>query len=114
MRQVRATAAHQPPKRPPLQVDVGELVTVGDRDTDWPAFVFVAAATGAGWVPSRHLSADRGSATVQVRYDTTELTTRDGELLDVLAEDTTSGWLWCRAADGRAGWIPTRTVEPSV
>jgi hypothetical protein len=72
----------------------------------------VTAADGCGWVPARHLSADRGPAVVRVPYDTTELATQDGELLEVLVEDARSGWLWCRSADRRQGWVPIRTVQP--
>jgi uncharacterized protein YgiM (DUF1202 family) len=44
-------------------------------------------------------------------YDTTELPTRVGETLDVVARDDESGWLWCRSADGREGWVPSRTLQ---
>lgn len=49
------TADHETPDRPPLTVTPGESVTVGERDTEWPAFVFLAAAHGSGWVPARHV-----------------------------------------------------------
>ena len=51
----------------------GESVTVGDRDTTWPAFVFVVSSHGEGWVPSRNLSDDSGATLVTIGYDTTEL-----------------------------------------
>ncbi len=44
-------------------------------------------------------------------YDTAELPTEEGEELEVLHEDLTSGWLWCRAKDGREGWVPERTLS---
>lgn len=84
---------------------------VGDRDTEWPEFVFVTAADGDGWVPARHLSQSSGTAVVRTAYDTTELPTRVGEELEVIAEDLRSGWLWCRAATDRHGWVPVRTVQ---
>jgi len=112
MRRVTASAAHQIPERTPLRVDAGDQVEVGERDAEWPAFVFVVAAGGGcGWVPARHLSsATAGPATVLVPYDTTELPAEAGQTLDVLAEDSESGWLWCRDASGRQGWIPQRSV----
>jgi SH3 domain len=82
---------------------------VGERDSEWPAFVLVTAETGSGWVPERHLDRQGASAVVIERYDTTELATEEGEELEVLHEDLPSGWLWCRAKDGREGWIPERT-----
>lgn len=81
----------------------------GDQDPEWPEFVFVTAAHGTGWVPARYLSQPFGPAVVQTRYDTTELPTQVSEVLEVVAEDVTSGWLWCRSSTGRQGWVPIRT-----
>jgi len=108
---VRVRVAHEIPERSPLQLTVGDEVQVGDRDSEWPEFVFVTAAGGSGWVPARHLSQAAGPAVVQTAYDTTELPTRDGQMLEVLVEDRRSGWLWCRAGTGDEGWVPVRTVE---
>lgn len=113
VRAVRAKTAHQIPDRPPIRVSIGEHVNVGERDGEWPEFVFVRSANGSGWVPARHLSSSSGSAVVRTAYDTTELPTHAGELLHVIVEDLTSGWLWCRSADGREGWVPVKTVEPA-
>jgi hypothetical protein len=111
--QARAVAkvAHQIPDRAPLRLSVGQRVDAGDRDTEWPEFVFVTAPQGAGWVPARHLSAPSGSAVVETGYDTTELPTQAGDMLDVLAEDLASGWLWCRSGEGREGWVPLNTLD---
>jgi hypothetical protein len=111
MRRVRARTAHQIPDRPSIHLAVGEEVRVGDRDTEWPEFVFVIASHGAGWMPARHLSRSSGLAVVEAAYDTAELPTEAGDVLEVVAEDLTSGWLWCRSADGREGWVPVKTVE---
>jgi hypothetical protein len=111
---VVAREPHAIPERPPLTLASGDVVTVGRRDGDWPAFVFVTAPQGSGWVPSRHLSADAGRAVVQTPYDTTELATRSGEILEVIDRDDESGWLWCRSTDGREGWVPSRSVEATT
>jgi hypothetical protein len=39
------------------------------------------------------------------------ISTEEGEELQVLQEDLASGWLWCRAKDGREGWVPERTLS---
>lgn len=111
MRRVVARIAHEIPDRPPIQVSVGERVDVGERDTQWPEFVFVTTAQGSGWVPARHLSGTSDNAVVRTGYDTTELPTHVGEVLDVVAEDLASGWLWCRSREGREGWVPLTTLE---
>ena len=72
---------------------IGEQVEVGPRDTEWPEFVFVTAEYGSEWVPARHLSTSSGTAVLTTSYDTTELPTQVGDLLEVLAEDNASGWL---------------------
>lgn len=105
-----ARSAHEIPDRPPIRVNVGDRVEVGERDGEWPAFVFVTDQKGSGWIPERHLDRQGASAVVTEGYDTTELPTKEGEELEVLHEDLTSGWLWCRGKNGREGWVPERTL----
>ena len=111
-RKVRAARAHEIPGRLLLQLSHGQQVNARRRDDHWPAFVFVTAAGGQGWVPARHLDADCGPATVVEPYDNTELPTTAGETLTVIARDDESGWLWVRSASGREGWVPDDTVQP--
>lgn len=63
-------------------------------------------------MPSRHLSAAEGSATVITPYHTRELNGQPGDLLTVIERDDESGWLWCRNPGGKEGWIPVRSLEP--
>jgi hypothetical protein len=107
----RAVEDHRIPERAPLQVAVGERVSVGERDTEWPAFVFVTGTQGEGWVPRRHLSGDSGEATVLVAYDTTELPVDVGDEVEVIERDDPSGWWWCRNAAGEEGWVPVAALE---
>ncbi|GAA2101154.1 SH3 domain-containing protein [Brevibacterium salitolerans] len=83
---------------------------VGDRDEEWPAFVFVIAANGSGWVPSRFIDIDGQTGVVREGYDTTELPARKGEYVEVLRDDAESRWSWCRNGDGREGWIPHKVL----
>jgi hypothetical protein len=114
MRRAVAKIAHEIPDRPPLRLRVGDRVDVGDRDSNWPEFVFVTAPGGSGWVPARHLSASSGTAVVLTAYDTRELPTHVGEVLDVLAEDLISGWGWCRSSERREGWVPVATLAAAT
>ncbi|MEJ1091512.1 SH3 domain-containing protein [Microbacterium istanbulense] len=104
------TADHEIPDRPPLAIRPGDVVQVGDWDTEWPAFIFVTASQGTGWVPGRHLDIDGPVGIVRVAYDTTELPAVTGESVDVIENDAESGWSWCRNSDGREGWIPHRVL----
>ncbi|GAB3151409.1 SH3 domain-containing protein [Microbacterium neimengense] len=104
------TADHEIPERDPLSVLPGERVTVGERDTEWPAFVFVTTTNGSGWVPARHIDIDGAAGIVRTGYDTTELAARAGDVVEILADDIESGWSWCCDAAGREGWVPNRTL----
>ena len=101
-----AVSDHEVPARPAIQISVGERVLVGQRSPDWPAFVFVTSDLGEGWVPSRHLTTAKGTATVEADYDTTELPVAAGDSVEVLTRDDASGWWWCRSEAGNEGWVP--------
>ena len=111
MTRLRATAPHEIPDRPPIQVVPGQHVRVGQRDTEWPAFVFITTGTGAGWVPERYLDTSSDPAEVLTSYDTTELATSAGEELILIERDGPSGWARVRNAAGSQGWVPLRTIE---
>lgn len=108
---VKAISAHEIPERKPIEVRPGEVVGVGRRDTTWPAFVYVTAGSGEGWVPARHLDIEGSRGVVVEGYDTTELATSVGEMLEVVKRDEKSGWIWCRNQAGREGWVPLSTVD---
>jgi hypothetical protein len=112
MTRLRATAPHQIPDRPPIQLVPGQQVQVGQRDTEWPAFVFITTGTGAGWVPKRYLDTSSDPAEALTGYDTTELATTAGEELILIERDDPSGWARVRNAAGGEGWVPLRTIEP--
>ncbi|MFI2102524.1 SH3 domain-containing protein [Isoptericola sp. NPDC019693] len=107
---VRVVADHEIPSRAPVRVAPGDEVRVGDRDDTWPAFVFVTTQEGSGWVPERHLDDGRPVAVVRTAYDTQELAVTAGETVEMAADDPGSGWSWCVAGDGRAGWVPHRAL----
>lgn len=119
VKQVTARTAHEIPDQPPLQLTVGKKVRAGDYDTEWPEFVFVTTAHGTGWVPARHLSQPSGPAVAQTAYDTTELPTRIGDVLDVLAEDRSAGGCGADPAVASKAGFPlgpsrTRPEAPSA
>lgn len=105
-----APTGHVPSSRPPIRVRIGEVVTVGERDTEWPAFVMVTSGSGQGWVPARYLSTHVGEATVVTAYDTTELAVAAGAEVSVTERDDESGWWWCEDDAGGAGWVPQRAL----
>lgn len=112
MTRLRAITAHTIPQRPPIHVVPGQRVRAGKRDGQWPAFVFVTASDGAGWIPERYLDTSSAPAVVLTGYDTTELATTAGEVLTLIERDDPGGWAWIRNAAGQEGWVPMSTVEP--
>ena len=111
MTRLRASAPHEIPDRPPVQVVPGQHVRVGQRDTEWPAFVFITTGNGAGWVPERYLDTSSDPAKALTSYDTTELATTAGEELILIERDDPSGWARVRNVAGSEGWVPLRTIE---
>lgn len=97
---------HEIPDSAPLRIEPGDRVRVGERDRTWPAFVFVTTDDSEGWMPERYLDESRPEATANAPYDSTEIPVRTGDAVDVLLSDDRSGWSWCRARDGREGWVP--------
>ena len=109
-RRARAIASHRPPDRPAIQVQAGDRVTLGERDTEWPQFVWTALASGlGGWVPSALFDAEGGQASALQDYDTRELEVAAGDTLTLHRE--LAGWWWATNASGDGGWIPARAVE---
>jgi hypothetical protein len=96
---------------PPLVVRPGDLVTVGERSEEWPAYLLVTDSRGSvSWVPERILHIDGTAGRVLVDYDTTSLDPSVGDELSVIAEDAEAGWLWCRDSSSRLGWFPKSHV----
>jgi hypothetical protein len=118
--------AHRASHEDPIALRVGDLITVGRRDTTWPDYVWCTGQDGReGWVPEAFLEATGGDAatgedatadaTADVRrarrdYDARELDVAPGDV--VLAGEEAGGWYWCEAADGR-GWVPAECLAPS-
>jgi hypothetical protein len=112
MSMVRVVKAHEVPGRPPLRVTASQRVQVGERDTTWPAFVFVTTGDGSGWVPARHIDTTSRPSVMFVPYDTTELPTSIGDVLTVLDHDELSGWTWVANSQSHEGWVPDDTIQP--
>lgn len=110
MQRARVIAEHRSPDRPAIRVSAGDSVTLGERDSDWPQFVWATLAQGlGGWIPAALFDRDTGTATALGDYDTRELATRIGESITVHYEQ--EGWWWAENANGENGWIPARAIE---
>ena len=110
MQRARVIAAHRVPDRPPIRIATGDPVTLGERDSDWPNFVWTTLAQGlGGWIPAVLFDNEVGEATALGDYDTRELATDIGEIVRVHREQ--EGWWWAENASGETGWSPARALE---
>jgi len=110
MTRARVIAPHRAPDRPPIRIAPGDVVTLGARDEEWPAFAWTTHANGlGGWVPASLFDREQGTATAKVAYDTRELDVDAGERLTLHRE--LADWWWAENSGGATGWIPARAFE---
>ena len=101
---------HKPKYSDPLTVKARETLSVKQRDTQWPAYLWCVNRIGkGGWVPEDYLSLSGDKAVANCDYSAAELNADLGELITVEIE--AGGWFWCRNQSGRCGWIPAENVE---
>lgn len=110
MRHARVVVAHRAPDRKPIRLMPGDAVTLGERDQDWPEFVWTTIAEGhEGWVPVKLFDSEHGPARALAEYDTRELEAQADEILVLHYE--LARWWWAENALGHQGWIPARSLE---
>ena len=78
----------------PLRFRTGQIVEVGVRDEEWPAFAWVRTNDGrAGWAPVAWLQLlDDCRAEVLCDYDALELDVENGEMVNL--HYVHGGWWW--------------------
>lgn len=94
----------------PLAICTGEVLAVGECDTEWPGYVWCTNRAGkGGWVPASYLDRQGELGVARCDYTARELTVSAGEILTV--EKAESGWLWAVNPAGESGWVPAKHVE---
>ena len=108
-----ATADYEVIDRAPLTLTEGDVVRLGQADTDWPGWIWVTAISGRGsYVPEDHLSPQNdGSARVIQSFQARDLTVKKGDAIDSLRE--VKGWHWCSSPQGQEGWLPAYLLRPA-
>jgi uncharacterized protein YgiM (DUF1202 family) len=102
--------AYQSAYPEPLVVKAGEPLTVEDRTSEWPGWVWCANSDGkSGWMPGSYLQRNGEHAKALRDYDATELSVIAGDKLIVIESE--SGWCWCRTIAGRHGWVPSEYLQ---
>ena len=107
----RLIGSYRSQYRNPLQFRTGQIVELGVRDEEWPAFAWVKTSEGsAGWAPVAWLQVlDNGRAEALRDYSARELDVDRGEQVRLHHEH--GGWWWSERADGAQGWLPARELE---
>src|SRR5579863_8755874 len=107
---VRVLKADGPTNANPIKVQAGEpLEIVGEEDDGW---VWCRDRAGReDWMPLSYMTAggEGNKRTALSNYDSTVFSVEVGE--EFQAEREVSGWLWCKSAQGKWGWIRVNNVE---
>jgi hypothetical protein len=94
----------------PIAFAAGEALTLGERDQEWPDFVWATDPRGrSGWAPLAAIDARLVPAIACESYSARELDADAGATLTLLRE--TGGWWWARNGAGAEGWLPARDLE---
>ncbi|MCC5988794.1 MAG: hypothetical protein JJT95_14035 [Pararhodobacter sp.] len=96
----------------PIRLRAGEAVVASGRQEHWDGYLWLwarAADGREGWVPDTLLDCATGDCRTRRDYSAVELTCRAGQVLE--GGEEMHGWVWCRAADGQAGWVPRRHLD---
>lgn len=106
MPRARVVRAYRAQYANPIRFAVGDIVAVGERDTEWPAFAWTTTRDGnAGWAPAEWLKPlGDGRAEALRDYSARELDVDAGDELVLHGE--LGGWWWCEQDDGQLGWVP--------
>lgn len=111
MPRIRVVRAYLAQYANPIQFPAGAIVSLGEPDTEWPAFAWTTTADGnAGWAPVDWLKAlGDGRAQALRDYSAKEVTADVGE--EGHAAHGYGGWTWIFTDRGASGWIPDTHLE---
>ncbi len=106
----RVTRDYRTQYHDPVTIAVGDSVSLGARDSEWPRFVWGTDPGGrSGWIPDDVLDRDNGQARCTEDYSARELDVDATETVHLLRE--TGGWWWCENARGQQGWVPATHLD---
>ena len=95
--------AHRSNYPNPISFDVGESLSIGELDTEFPNWVRVKTVDGnEGWAPAQYIDFEQSIATQY--YSAYELNVSIGDCVNVLFE--LNEWFMVECSMGKRGWIP--------
>lgn len=99
----------------PIRLKRGEAVHLTGQREAWDGHVWLWARSASGlegWIPDNLVDEGAEMPVAKQDYSAAELTCQTGDVL--VAEETTHGWVRCRRADGRVGWVPQKNLATEV
>jgi hypothetical protein len=116
MRRAEVIRAHSAQYLDPIRFARGTVVTLGERDTEWPDFIRVTTADGnSGWAAADWLqSLGDGKAEALRDYSAKEANLEVGDEVGFCWEY--GGWCWVILNEAGSGWIPAShlIIAPDV
>ena len=99
----------------PISLKAGDMIILTGRQDNWEGHIWVWAKSMdglEGWIPDTIVKRSNAGFVATEDYTAAELTCQKGET--VTGEKETHGWVFCRASDGRLGWVPRKNLAPSI
>jgi SH3-like domain-containing protein len=96
----------------PISISAGEQVELTGRQEDWDGHIWLWAKSAdglEGWIPDSLFDIGKTLHLAKDDYTAVELSCQTGQVLSGIKD--THGWVYCRSADGRLGWVPRRNLE---
>ncbi len=110
MKRARVLREYRTQYHDPIEFRSGETVQLGQRDSEWPEFIWATDPRGrSGWAPSSLLSTEHSSARALADYSARELDADAGQIVHLLRE--VGGWWWAKNSLDQCGWIPARDLH---
>jgi SH3-like domain-containing protein len=107
----RVLGPNVPPPGEEIHVQPGDPLRVGEESGRYPGWFRVTTIAGvSSWMPEVYLRRRGTTGTALGEYTSRELAVSGGEIVSLYRE--VEGWTWCRADDGREGWLPDELLEP--
>ncbi len=110
MAQRSVIAHHIPAAHEVLELREGDIVRVGDRDDQWPLWLWCTNDRGAGWIPEGFLDIHEKVGRAKRDYTTRELAVSEGDQVELV--ESHGGWAFVRPQAGEPGWVPEHCLKP--
>ncbi|MHA2037491.1 MAG: SH3 domain-containing protein [Promethearchaeota archaeon] len=110
MKYCKVISDYRSPYTKPLKIRKREILQIGDKESEWPGWVWCMNKDGRErWVPRSFIDIQGNSGVMLQDYEANELTVLIGEELKIEKEE--SGWVWVENKEGKKGWIPLDNIK---